>query len=250
MFRDQIQKQPTVRASLLVCTRRCHTLINTHKMLHARKHTHARTHVHAHARTHTHTHDHTISNCSLFPYLCHPRYLFYPPRDPFTYRSDTHKKNGLKRCTTGKKNSQILFSLASFLLMSSCSCKRMSRDQIQKQPTVRASLLVGTRRCHKLYAHAQNIARTHARTHAHTHTHTHTRSHWYTNPKRTRACTHTRARIHTHHTHDYTISDRSLSPSLRHTRSFHRTIHVPPWYLFYPHRNPFLYLSDTHKQKP
>ena len=42
-------------------------------------------------------------------------------------------KSGHKICSTGKKNSQILFSLASFLLMSSYS---MSRDQIQKQPTV------------------------------------------------------------------------------------------------------------------
>ena len=88
------------------------------------------------------------------------------------------KKKGLKGCSTGKKTSQVLFSLASFLLMSSYSCKRMSRDQIQKQPTVRASLLVGTRRCHKLYTHAQNVARarthTHGRTHVHTHKHTHT----------------------------------------------------------------------------
>ena len=52
---DQIQKQPKVRASLLVCTRRCHTLIHTHKTSHARKHTHARTHVCTHEHTHTHS---------------------------------------------------------------------------------------------------------------------------------------------------------------------------------------------------
>ena len=154
-------------------------------------------------------------------------------------------------CSTGKKNSQILFSLASFLLMS-YSCKRMSRDQIQKQPRVRAFLLVGTRRCHKLYIHAQNVARTQ------THTHTHVRTDTQTQNARARA--HTHARAHTTHTHTHTHTRthahtqlhyfRSLSPSLRHPRSFQGTIHVPPWYLFYPLRNPFLYLSDTHKQEP
>ena len=119
----------------------------------------------------------------LFSQRPFPVPLGYPPPPP----THTHPK-GLKRCSTGKKTSQILFSLASFLLMSSDSCKRMSRDQIQKQPTVRASLLVGTRRCHKLYTRAQNVAparahthtraranaRTHGRTHVHTHKHTHT----------------------------------------------------------------------------
>ena len=72
----------------------------------------------------------------------------------------------------------------------------------------------------------------------HARTHTHERTH-----ARKNACTHTQT-----HTNDYTISDRSLSPSLRHSRSFQGTIQVPPWYLFCPLRNPFLYLSDTHKQ--
>ena len=77
MSRDQIQKQTRLRASLLVCTRRCHTLIHTQNV--ARTQTHTRTHARAHARTHTHTHththihDYTISNRSLFPYLRHPR---------------------------------------------------------------------------------------------------------------------------------------------------------------------------------
>ena len=207
MFRDQIQKQPTVRASLLVCTRRCHTLINTHKTSHARKHTHARTHVHAHARTHTHTRPHYFQLLSVSLSMP-PEVSFLSFQRPFHVQLGYPQKNGLKRCTTGKKNSQILFSLASFLLMSSCSCKRMSMDQIQKQPTVRASLLVGTRRCHKLYAHAQNIARTHARTH--------TRSHWYTNPKRTRA--HTLARAYTHTTHTTTLFPIALCLPLSATR--------------------------------
>ena len=132
MFRDQIQKQPTVRASLFVCTRRCHTLINTHKTSHARKHTHARTYMRTHEHTHTHTHTHTNA------------------------RTNTH--------TT------------LFFLMSSYSCKRMSRDH-----AVRASLLVGTR--NKLYTHARTHARTHTRTdmytHTHKHTHTHTRLHYF-----------------------------------------------------------------------
>ena len=42
MSRDQIQKQPRVRASLLVNTRRCHTFIQTHKTSHARTDTHSR----------------------------------------------------------------------------------------------------------------------------------------------------------------------------------------------------------------
>ena len=84
-------------------------------------------------------------------------------------------------------------------------------------------------------SHAQNIARTQTQTQTHTHTHTHARTH-----ARKNACTHTHTRLH--------YFDRSLSPSLHHPRSFQGTIHVPPWYLFYPLRNPFLYLSDTLKQ--
>ena len=91
---DQIQKQPRVRASLLVCTRRCHTFIHTNtqndvvkqrcrkcfkklSMDHipkrprvqasraagSRRYTHTLIHNHAHnhaqPRTHTHTHTHT-----------------------------------------------------------------------------------------------------------------------------------------------------------------------------------------------
>ena len=179
--------------------------IDTHTQNVARTQTHkrtlARTYVGTHEHTHTHTYTHTHTT-TLFPVaLCFP---IYATREmfkvPSTYRprifsilpetlsctSRIPTKNGLNMCSTGKKNSQILFSLASFLLMSSYSCKRMSRDQIQKQPTVRASLLVGTRRCHKLYrAHTLTCTKhlTHARalvaflssqkpfTHTHTHTH-------------------------------------------------------------------------------
>ena len=157
------------------------------------------------------------------PFLSSQRHfqvpLGYPPQ------------NGLKRCSTGKMNSQILFSLASFLLMSSYSCKRMSRDQIQKQPTVRVSLLVGTRRCHVCTCTKH---RTRARTHTHTHTQSRARAYALIHKPNThaRVLTHSRAHVHTTHshthTHDYTISDRSLSPSLRHTRSFQGTIHVSP----------------------
>ena len=83
-------------------------------------------------------------------------------------------------------------------------------NQIQKQPRVRASLLVGTRRCHKLYTHAQNVARTHTNTHTYALIHkpkTHARAHTLT-----RACTHT---THTHtHTHTRLHYFRSLSVSL------------------------------------
>ena len=131
MYRDQIQNQTRLRASLLVCTRRCHTLIHTHKTSHARKHPHARTHARAHARTHTHTHTTTLfpitlcfpisatremfkvpSSTALVPFLSSQR----PFPVPFGYpqKKKKKKKKGLKRCSTGKKNSQILFSLASF----------------------------------------------------------------------------------------------------------------------------------------
>ena len=181
-----------------------------HKTSHARRHTHTHTQTRTHARTeertythtHTHTHTHTqrhysrsfSASLSPPPEKCsryHPRTALVPflsSQRPFPVPLGYPQENGLKRCSTGKKNSQILFSLASFLLMSSYSYKRMSRDQIQKQPTVRASLLVGTRRCHKLYTHAQNVAHTHARTHAHTHT--------YALIHKPRM--HARARTHTH----------------------------------------------------
>ena len=107
---NQIQKQPTVRASLLVGTRRCHTLIHTHKTSHARKHTHARTHARTCARTnthtHTHTHDYTISNRSVSlsppPEKCsryHPRTALVPflsSRRPFPVPLGYPQKMALK----------------------------------------------------------------------------------------------------------------------------------------------------------
>ena len=83
MSRDQIQKQPRVRASLLVCTRRCHTLIHTHTQNVARTQTHTRTPARTCARTNTH--DYTISNRSVSlsppPEKCsryHPRTALVP----------------------------------------------------------------------------------------------------------------------------------------------------------------------------
>ena len=58
----------------------------------------------------------------------------------------------------------------------------------------------------RTHANTQTHARTHARTHKHTHTHTHT---------------------HTH-IHDYTISNRSLFPYLRHPRNVQGTIQYRP----------------------
>ena len=88
---------------------------------------------------------------------------------------------------------------------------------------------------------ATNCIHMHKTSHAHTHTHTQTRTHARTEERMyTHTHTHTHTRLH--------YFDRSLSPSLRHPRSFQGTIHVPPWYLFYLLRNPFLYLSDTLKQ--
>ena len=156
-----------------------HIDTHTQNVAHTQTHTRmcARTNTHTHTHTHTQTHTHTTTLfpiCSMFPYLRHPRnvqgtihvppwYLFYPLRDPFLYLSDTHKKIALK----GVRQVQT-----SFLLMSSYSCKRMSRDQIQKQPRVRAfwSVQGGATNCIHTHAHA----RTHRRTHVHTHTHTHT----------------------------------------------------------------------------
>ena len=54
MSRDQIQKQPRVRASLLVSTRRCHTLIHMHIKLHAPRHELTHMHIHTHTPTPTH----------------------------------------------------------------------------------------------------------------------------------------------------------------------------------------------------
>ena len=104
----------------------------THKTSHARKHSHARTR----ARTNTHTHTHTLTHATtLFPIA-----LYFPIsatreafKVPSTYRPGTFSilsetisctsriltNKGLKRCSISTKNSQILFWLASFLLMSS-----------------------------------------------------------------------------------------------------------------------------------
>ena len=74
----------------------------------------------------------------------HPRTAlvsFLSSQRPFHVPLGYPQKNGLKRCSTGKKNSQILFSLASFLLMSSYSCNRMSRAHLLSA-TVRVYSLV------------------------------------------------------------------------------------------------------------
>ena len=70
----------------------------------------------------------------------------------------------------------------------------------------------------RMYARPRAHARTHARTHAHTHTTT-----FYP--------------IHL---------SLPLSLSLSHQRNFQGTIHVPPWYLFWPLRSQFLYVRNTH----
>ena len=186
-------------------------MINTHKTSHARKHTHARTYM----RTHEHTHTHTHTRLHYFQLLSvslsmSPEVSFLSSQRPFHVPLGYPQKNGLKRCTTIKKNSQILFSLASFLLMSSRGCKRMSRDQIQKQPTVRASL--------GRYKEVPQIVCTCTkhRTHARTHTHTHIRTDTQTQNARARA--HTLARAHTHTTHTTTLFPIALCLPLSATR--------------------------------
>ena len=215
------------------------------KTSHARKHSHARTHARTHEHTHTHT-DNTISNHSVFlsppPEKCsryHPRTALVPflsTQRPFPVPlgdTHTHTQMAFDRCSTGKKNSQILFSLPYFSLCRHIVVKGCPGIKFKSNRQFGPhfwSVQGGATNC--IHIHKTSHARTHARTHTHTHERTHV---------------HTHTNTHTL-THDYTISDRSLSPSLRHTRSFQGTIHVPPWYLFYPLRNPFLYLSDTHKQ--
>ena len=135
MSRDQIQKQTRLRASLLVCTRRCHTVIYTHKKSHKRKHPHARTRARANTHTHTHTHTshktsharrhtHTHTNThvrslsvSLSPppeklSRYHPRTALVPflsSQKPFPVPLGYPQTRGLKRCSIGTKNSQIVF---------------------------------------------------------------------------------------------------------------------------------------------
>ena len=140
---------------------------------------------------------HSVS-LSTLPEKCsryHPRTArvpFLSSQRPFPVPLGYSQKKGLKRCSTGKKNSQILFSLASFLLMSSYSCKRMSRDQNSKA-TESSGLSFGrykevpqivytcTKRRTHADTHTHKHARTHARTHGrtHVHTHTHTRLHYF-----------------------------------------------------------------------
>ena len=96
--------------------------------------------------------------------------------------------------------------------MSSCSCKRMSRDQIQKQPTVRASL--------GRYKEVPQIVCTCTkhRTHAHTHTHTHTHTFALIHKPKTHARAHTHSRAHTHTPHTRLHYFRSLCLPLSATR--------------------------------
>ena len=67
----------------------------------------------------------------------------------------------------------------------------------------------------------------------------HTDTHTQKKKNRTHANTHMHARTHIH-THSWLHHFQSLFPSLRHPRNVQGTIHVLPWYLFYP-------IPHTHK---
>ena len=126
-LRQPRQIAATMHKMLLVTTviaqgRLYLTATGAHTQNVARTQTHTRTHARTHARTKTHTHTHTTT---LLPIaLCFPisatREMFKVPStyrpgtfsiltEPFPVPLGNPSKNGHKRCSTGTKNSQILF---------------------------------------------------------------------------------------------------------------------------------------------
>ena len=214
MSRDQIQKQPTVRASLgrykevpqIVCTctkhrthARTHTHTHTFALIHKPK-THARAHTHSRAHTHTpHTRLHYFRSLSvslspphekLSPY--HPRTALVPflsSQKPFPLPLGYPQTKALKMCWIGTKNSQILFWLASFVLMSLYKdvenivkwCPGIKFKSRRDFGPLFKSVQGGATHWYKhkkrlTHANTHTHARTRARTNTHTHTH---RQHYF-----------------------------------------------------------------------
>ena len=205
-----------------------------HKTSHARTHTHTHTHTHTfalihkpktHARAHTHSRAHTHTphtrlhyfrslsvslsppHEKLSPY--HPRTALVPflsSQKPFPVPLGYPQTKALKMCWIGTKNSQILFWLASFVLM---SLYKDVENIVKWYPGIKFK---SKRDFGPLFKSVQGGA-----------------THWYTHTKRlTHANTRTHARTHTHtHTHTTTLFPIALCFPISATREMFK---VPSTY--------------------